>query len=172
MPVAAAGTQRESAADDRHGQYPERQVDVKDPSPGQLVDEEAAEQRSDQGGEPPYRSEQTLVATAIARRYQVADRGDDRNHQASAADALHEAEADELGHGPAHPAERRSGQEHHDRRLQDDLAAVEIAELAVDRSDDGRSEEIRGHDPGEVRQSSQLADAGRQRGRDDGLIEI
>ncbi len=82
-----------------------------------MVDEEAPEQGPDQSREAPYRAEQTLVAAAIARRNQVADRGDDRNHQATAADSLHEAEADELGHGPAHPAERRSGQEHDDRRL-------------------------------------------------------
>src|SRR5258708_4562148 len=80
-------------SDDPLRHHPERQVDVKDPSPGQMVDEEAPEQGPDQSREAPYRAEQTLVAAAIARRNQVADRGDDRNHQATAADSLHEAEA-------------------------------------------------------------------------------
>jgi hypothetical protein len=156
-----------------HGQRhePERQIDVEDPAPGQLIDEEAAEQRPDQSRQAPNAAEQPLIAPPLARRNEIADHRDRRHHQAAAADPLHEAEGDELDHVAAQAASSRPRQEHHDRRLQDDLPSVEIAELAVDRRDDGRGEKIRRDDPGEVGQAAQLADNGGQRGRDDRLVE-
>ena len=68
-------------------------------------------------------------------------------------------------------AERRADQEDHDRRLQHDLAAVEVAELAVERARDGRREQVGGHDPRQVLDPAEIADDRRQRGRDDRLVE-
>ena len=45
-------------------------------------------------------------------------------------------------HVLAQAAQRRADEEDHDRRLQDDLPAVEVAELAVQRPDDGRREQV------------------------------
>ena len=58
-----------------------------------------------------------------------------------------------------------------DRRLQHDLAAEQVAEFAVQRHDDGRAEQVGGDDPRQVVEAAEFADDGRQRGRDDGLIE-
>src|SRR5438046_2884272 len=107
----------EGTGDDRYGHCSERQVDVENPPPGEMVDEEAAEHRSKERGKSPDGSEQALVPAALARRYQIADRGDHRHHQAAAPDSLQKTESDELGHAPAHAAERGSGQKHHDRAL-------------------------------------------------------
>ena len=51
------------------------------------------------------------------------------------------------------------------------LAAVEVAELAVERADDGRREQVRRDDPREVLEPAEVADDRRQRGRDDRLVE-
>jgi len=55
--------------------------------------------------------------------------------------------------------------------LQQALASVEIAELAVERADDRRGEEVGGHDPRQVLDPAEVADDRRQRRRDDGLVE-
>src|SRR5262249_55176627 len=84
---------------------------------------------------------------------------------------LQRPERDQLRHVLADPAERRADEEDHDRRLQDDLAAVEIAELPVHRPRDGRGEEVGGDDPREVLDAAEVADDRRQRRRDDRLVE-
>jgi hypothetical protein len=48
---------------------------------------------------------------------------------------------------------------------------VAVAELAVERGDGGRGEEIGGHHPGHVLDIAKLAADRRQGGRDDGLVE-
>ena len=70
--------------------------------------------------------------------------------QPAAAEALQRAEGDQLGHVLGDAAQRRADEEDHDRRLQHDLAAVEVAELPVERPGDRRGEQVRGHDPREV----------------------
>ena len=62
-------------------------------------------------------------------------------------------------------------EKHHDRRLQHDLAAEQIAELAVKRRDDRRRQQVGGDDPRQMRQPAQFADDRRQRRRDDRLVE-
>ena len=52
-----------------------------------------------------------------------------------------------------------------------DAPAVGIAELAVERRHGGGGQEIDRHDPGQVLEVAELAADGRQRRRDDGLVE-
>ena len=91
--------------------------------------------------------------------------------QAARAETLQRAERDQLGHVLRDPAERRADQEDDDRDLQRRLAAVEVAELPVERAGDRRREQIRGHDPREVLEPAEIADDRRQRRRDDRLVE-
>jgi hypothetical protein len=104
-------------------------------------------------------------------RHDVADHGHRGHDQPASADPLERAERDQLAHVLGDPAERRADQEDHDRRLQDDPAPVEVAELSVHRPHDGRREQIRRHDPGEMLDPAEIADDRRQRRRDDRLIE-
>ena len=59
----------------------------------------------------------------------------------------------------------------HERYLQDPFSTVEIAQLPVQRTDDGRGQQVRGHHPREVLQPAEVADDRRQRRRHDRLIE-
>src|SRR5215472_1723662 len=52
----------------------ERNVDVEDPTPAQVLDEIAADQRPDDGRDAEHRAEQTLIASTFARRDDIADR--------------------------------------------------------------------------------------------------
>src|SRR6516165_4848547 len=47
---------------------------------------------------------------------------------------------------------QRADEKHRDRHLQDDLAAVEVAEFSVERAGDRAGEQIGRHHPGEVTQ--------------------
>jgi hypothetical protein len=168
---AARARGGEGNADDRHREQPERQVDIKDPAPAQMFDKEAADQRPEHSREAEDAAKDSLVATALARREDIADRGHGDDDQPTPSEALQGAEGNELAHRPAEAAQRRAGKEQQDCRLEHDLAAEQISQLAVKRRDNRLREQIGGDDPGEVSQSAELADDRRQRRRDDRLIE-
>ena len=161
----------EHDADHDQRRRPDRQVDVEDPAPGEVVDEEAAEQRPDHRRDSEDRAEEALVLAAVAGRDHVADHGDRDDDQPPGAETLDRAERDQLGHSLREPAERGADQEDHDRRLEDELAPVEVAELPVQRRGDRRGEQVRGHDPRQVLDPAEVADDRRQRRRDDRLVE-
>ena len=77
------------------------------------------------------RSEEALVLAALARRDDVPDHGDRGHDQPAAADPWIARKAISSGMFWASPAERRADQEDDDRRLEDDPASVEVAELAA-----------------------------------------
>jgi hypothetical protein len=149
----------------------DRQVDVEDPAPGEVVHEEAADERPDHGREAEDGAEVALVAAALARGDDVADHRDGRHHQTAASEALQRAEGDQLRHVLARPAERGADQEDDDRRLQQRLASVEVAELAVERPYDRRREQVCRDDPGQVLEAPEVSDDRRQRGRHDRLVQ-
>jgi hypothetical protein len=136
-----------------------------------IVDEEAADQRADHRRDPEHTTEQALVAAAVARRHEVADDRHGRHEQSASPQPLQRAEDDQLGHVLREAAERGADQEQDDRDLQHELAAVEVAELPVQRRRDRRREQVRGDDPGEVRDAAEVADDGRQCRRHDRLVE-
>ena len=136
-------------------------VDVEDPVPREVVDEEAAEQRPDHGRDAEDAAHQPRVAPAVARRDDVADRGLRADHQRAAAEALDRAEEDQRRHAAGESAEDRSEQEDDEGHLEHELAAEEVAELARQRRAHGRREHVGGDDPGELRRAAEVADDGR-----------
>ena len=90
--LAARRVRRQHGGDHDQREDADRQVDVEDPAPGQVVDEETADQRADDGGDAEHGAEEALVAPALARRDQVADHGDGDDDQPAAAEPLQRAE--------------------------------------------------------------------------------
>ena len=162
---------RQRGREHEEGDRAEREVDVEDPAPRQVCREEATEQRSGDRGEAEHGAEQARVAPALARRDDVSDRRLRAHHQPAAAEPLHGAERDQLVEVLADPAQRRPEQEDPERHLQHDLAAVHVAELAVERCHDGLGEQVRRHHPREVVEPAEVADDRRQGGRHDRLVE-
>ncbi len=161
----------EDGADDNERGDADRQVDVEDPAPRKALGEEAADQRPDDGRDREHAAEVALIAAALARRDDVADDGDRGHDQPAGAEPLQRPERDQLGHAPADPAQRGAGEEEHDRELEDDLPAVQVAELPVQRPDHRRGEQVRRDHPGQVLDPAEVADDRRQRRRDDRLVE-
>ncbi len=87
------------------------------------------------------------------------------------AEPLEGTEQDQLGHALRETAQHGADEEDDDGRLQHELAAEQVAELPVQRAGNRRRQEIGGHDPGEVIEPTEVADDGRQRRRDDRLVE-
>jgi hypothetical protein len=157
--------------DHRKGDDPDRQVDVEDPAPRGVVDQEAADQRPGHAADPEDGTEDALVAAAVARRDDVADDRLREDDEPAAAEALHRAEGDELAHALGLAAQRRPDEEDDDRGLEDALATVEVAELAVERRRDRRGQQVAGDDPRELVEAAELGRDSRQRGRDDRPVE-
>ncbi len=169
--LGGAAVRLERRVDDRQRQQAERQVDIEDPSPAELIDDEAAEQRAEHRRDAEHAAEEALIAAALARGDDVADDGNGGDDEAAAAEPLDDAEGDQLRQVLRHAAQARADEEDDDGRLQHDAAPVDVAELAVQRHDDRRRQQVGGDDPRQVRQAADLADDGRQRGRDDRLIQ-
>jgi len=91
-----------------------------------------------------------LVAAALARREEVCDRRLAERDQPARADPLQRAEGDQLSHRLRQPAECGADQEDRDRDDEQPPAAVEVAQLAVERDRDRGREQVRRHDPAEV----------------------
>ena len=168
---AALGDARQRRRQHDQRQHAQRQVHVEDRAPRDVRGHEPAEQRAGHRRDAEDRAEQPGVAPAVRRRHDVPDRRLRADHQPAAAEPLDEPERDQLGHPLRQPAQRRAGQEQHQRALQHDLAPVEIAELAVQRRDRGHRQQVRRDDPREVLEPAELLDDRRQRGRHDRLIQ-
>ncbi len=149
----------------------DRQIDPEDPAPCQMIDEEAAENRTDDARDGEGAGDVGLVAAALAGRDDVGDRRMRHRQQPAAAQPLEGAKADELRHRGGEAAQHRGQQEDHDGDLQHDLAAVEVGQLAVDRRCRRRGQEIGRNDPGEMLDAVEIGRNARQRRRDDGLVE-
>ena len=167
-PVVGYQPEHLVAHDDREdGQ---RYVDVEDPAPV-VLGEVPADQRPRHAGQPEHRPEQPLVPGPVAGRQHVRDDGERERHQAAGAEALDAPGEDELGHVLRGTREQGAEGERADREHQNRPAAVQVGDLAVERGRGGGGEQVRGDHPGVVVDPAQLADDGRQRGTDDGLVQ-
>src|SRR5205085_9276192 len=72
---------------------------------------------------------------------------------------------------PGDPAEGGAREEEADGDEEERPAAVDVAELPVQRHGHRGREQVRREDPGVAREAAELADDPRQRGGDDGLVE-
>ena len=149
----------------------ERQVDVKDPVPAQIFDEPAAQKRAGDARQRKHASEDALDFAAILGLDNIADDRKGENEEAAAAKALDGARNDKKEHRLRQARQRRAGKEQDDCGDDDDAPAVEVAELAVDRRDNGRGQDIGGDHPAQVIDAAEIGDDGRQRGGNDGLVE-
>ena len=125
----------------------DRHVDVEHPSPREVLDQKAAEQRPRDRRDGEHRADQAHVATPLARRDDVADDRLRADHQAAGADPLQRPEADQLIHRLARPGEDRADEEDHDRRQEERLSPYRVTELAVQRRRDRRGQQVRGDHP-------------------------
>ena len=149
----------------------DRDVDPERPSPGEVIGEEPAEQRANDGGDSEHRAERALIAASFAQRDDLADHGHRRDHHRAAADALQCSRSDQHRHRSGQSAEHGTGQEEQDRDLEDRLAAEQVAELTDDSGDDRRGQQITGHHPRLVAGSPEICDHCRQRGGHDRLVQ-
>lgn len=145
-------------------------VDVEDPAPGKVCGEVPAQERPRHAGNAEHRAENALVLAPFARRNDVAHYSLRGDHYAAATQPLHRAEQNQLHHVAAQPAEHGTQQEDADAGLQHDFPAVQVAELAVQRGDNGLREQVRGDDPGKALQPAEIPHNRGQRGCDNGGI--
>ena len=122
-------------------------------------------------GEHHHCADEAHVAAAAPGRHDVGDDRVGQDHQSAAAQALHGAADDEPGHVAGEPADDRANDEDPDRGEEQALPADQVADLAVDRQGDRRGQEVRRQHPLLLIDAVQLADDGRQRGREDRRIE-
>ena len=116
QPQAQAGQRRD----------PQRQVHVEHPAPGRVVDQQPAGERAGDRRRREHRGDVALVAAALARRHQVADRRHGEAHQPARGHSLHRAEGDQHGDVRRQPAGSGRREEHRQRQLEHRLAAAAV----------------------------------------------
>ena len=149
----------------------DRNIDVEDPAPAEIVGEVATDGRSDDGGEAEDPAEDALQLGTLRGRVEVTDGGEDAREEDPSEHALQGTEADELGHVLGLSAQCGRQDEADHAAQEERLSAEEVAELARDRGQRRRAHEVAGRDPGVEVEPVQLRDDPRQRGSDDRLIE-
>ena len=149
----------------------ERHVDPEDHRPVQMFGEHAAEHRPADTGRHPHAAEIGLVLAALARGHHVGNHGLHDRHDAAAAEPLQAAREDQHRHVRRHRAQHRARDEQAERSDDHGAAAIDVAERAEHRRHRGRGQQIGRDHPGEIGDVVELAADGRQRGRDDGLVE-
>ena len=164
-------TLRDRDCDHDQCERADRKVHVERPAPARLVDEDPAERRAEDRAHDEDRSEEPLVAPAVARRDDDSDRRVREGEQATRSEPLDDAERYELVHRLRKPAEHRAQEEDRDREHPQQASAVDVTELAVQGHGDGHREDVRRDHPGVARQAAEVVDDRRQRGRDDRLVE-
>src|SRR5262249_42272742 len=101
------------------------------------------------------------IAAALSRRKDIADDRLRRCHKPARPDALEAAADYELQHRLRGAGQDRADHEDDDRGLIEPLAAVEVADFAINWDSDRRSEQIGRYYPREVLQAVELADDSR-----------
>ena len=84
--------------DDEEGDDPDREVDVEDPAPGEVLGEQPAEQRTGDAGDAEHRAEVAHVASSLAGAHDVSDDRLGSYHESAGPHALDGPEGDQLGH--------------------------------------------------------------------------
>jgi hypothetical protein len=110
-------------------------------------------------------------AKTAPRRHDVADDRLRQGHQSPGTRSLHGAERDELPHVVRESGQHRPGDEDADRELEDVLASGDVAEFSVKRDGDRRCQQVRGDDPRQMVEPTEVADDRRQSSRHDRLVQ-
>ena len=140
--------EREEHDDD--GEDADRDVDVEDPAPAEIVGEIATDDGTDDRGDAEDPGKDALQPGALGRRVEIGDGSEHAREENAAEDSLKRAERDELGHVLRLTAESRCDDEADHSGEKEGLPAEEVAELSGDRRQDGRGHQIRRGDPREV----------------------
>ena len=166
--AASAGDRPGRHHDDHDG---DRHVDVERPPPGQVVGEQSAEQRPEHRGHAEHRAERALVLAAFPQRDDLADQRRRGDHQTAGADALHGPAATSIDMFVGQAADERPHDEDQHAELENPLAAEQVSEFPGQHGGHGLGQQVGGDHPAHVPGAAEVADDGRQRGRDDRLVQ-
>ena len=155
----------------RQGQRADRQVHEEHPPPAGVLHEDAAQQRTDDRRDGEGGGDVPLVAPALARGDEVADRRHGEGHEPAGGGALHGAQERQLRDVLGGAAQRRGGDEDGERDLEQAAVAVAVAELAPERRGRGGRDDVGRNHPREVGQAAEVGGDHRQGGGEDGLVE-
>jgi hypothetical protein len=125
-----------------------------------LIGEESPDERSEPTRQRECTREVPGVAAALSRRDDVADDGEGERRDPARAETLQPAERDQLAEVLGDATQHRRDEEQRNGGLVDALAAVEVGDLAVERHACRRAEQVRGDDPREMFEPTEVTDHG------------
>jgi hypothetical protein len=156
--------------DQRRSQQTGDHIDVEDPAPGKLVDEETAQQRSDNGRNTPDAREKSLHPGALFEAEHLTDQDKGQGQDTARSQTLQSARRDQLRHVLGKPTQDRTDQEECHRSDIQFAAAINIREFAIQRNGSGGGQHVGREDPRVMFQPAQLPNDGRHgRGNDRGF---
>jgi hypothetical protein len=171
LAAAARAVLVEIYPESSHRRRPDRQIDPKDPGPGQMLDNEAASKRSDDCRNRPDACEPALDLRPLMRRIEVADDGHRHGQHRARAHALHESEDNQRRHRPSEAAQHRADQKDPNADSDDGLPPDEIGKLAKHYGRCSLGQKEGGEHPAIKLQTAKLADNLRHGGRDNGRLQ-
>ena len=161
--------QEQRQHEDRRGA--DRQVDPEHQRPAQLLDQEGAEDGTDQPGHAPDAREIALLARAFLGRIDVAHHRARDRRDGARAQSLQRPKADQGDHAPSEAAQKRAHQEQPHAEEEHGLAPVDVGQASVDGNGHGLGQQVGHEHPAQQAETAQLRDDGRHGGRDDGAFD-
>ena len=146
--------------DHKRGDDPWYNIDIKDPMPGDLINQKTAQQRPHHRRDAPDAREETLHPRPLFKAKDVADNDKDQRHHPARANALDGAKGNQLPHALRHATQHRANQENAQRHNKDRSPPKNIRKLAINGHRCGRGKHVNRKDPTVDRQTTQLADNG------------
>ena len=154
----------------QHGQQAERQVDEEDAAPAEGVRQISADHRAEYAGRHHHGGEVALVAGPLARRHALADQRLRERHQPAAAETLQHPRGGQHLDAGGDRAKQGGDQEHRQRHQHHAPAAVDVAQLAIQRRRHRGGDQVGHHHPRHPVDAAERGGDGRQGGRHDGLV--
>ena len=142
---------------DDEGDQANRHVDVEDPTPTEVIDEEPAGERAGDACDREDGPRVPLVSAAFARRHDVADDGHRHRDKTTRAHPLDCPKRDELAKVLCRAREHRANEKHDDRDLEHSLPASDVADLSVQGRRSGRCQQVHGDHPREMVQATEIS---------------
>ena len=149
----------------------ERDIDQEHPAPAGAVGDKAAQGWAEDAREAEHGAEDARDTASLFGREQVGDGGEGHRLGAAGAEALDAAKHDQVGHCLRPAAQQAADQKDDDAAQQEQLAAVQVAQLAEDGHAGGAGQQVGGGHPGVAVEALQLGHDARHGRADDGLVE-
>jgi hypothetical protein len=124
--------------DEEKGQAAERNIDIKNEAPVEVIRNEPTQGRTENTGKAEHGSQKPHVFAPFSWGKELSDNDEGTRHKNASAHALKTAESAQLGHGPGKAAEGGAEKKEADPKQKDGFSSIDVRDPAKNDDRKGR----------------------------------